>query len=75
MPRTPESRTTSSGFALLPVGIVLTTLANTTQGWTQGLVLGAGITLILLSVVLLGASIGERRKQGQGWLPSRDGDG
>ena len=61
MPQTRPSATTSSGFVLLPVGIALTTTSHLLHGLGRGL--------------LLGASIGAGREKGQGWLPSRDGDG
>lgn len=75
MTRPSTSATTSSGFLLLPVGIALTTVANLLDGFGHGLLLGAGIAVLLLAAVLLGASIGAGRGTGQGWLPSRDGDG
>ena len=77
MPRTSRTSTspTSSGFVLLPIGIALTTLSRTLEDWGRGLLLGAGVALILIATALLGASIGSVRDKGQGWLPSRDGDG
>jgi len=75
MSRTRPSATTSSWFVLLPVGIALTTTSHLLHGLGRGLLLGAGVAVILLATVLLGASIGAGRERGQGWLPSRDGDG
>ena len=75
MARTSPSATTSSGFVLLPIGIALTTTANLLHGFGRGLLLGVGVAVIVLTAVLLGASIGAGREKGQGWLPSRDGDG
>jgi hypothetical protein len=74
MPRT-STATTSSGFVLLPIGIALTTISHAVDGWAHGLLLGAGVALLLLAAVLLGAGVGTARGRGQGWLPSRDGDG
>ena len=67
--------TTSSGFVLLPIGIALTTMSHLLHGLAGGLLLGAGIAITVLSAVLLGAGVGSGRGKGQGWLPSRDGDG
>jgi uncharacterized protein (DUF58 family) len=75
MTRTSRTTTTSSGFFLLPIGIALTSVAPALHGWWHGLLLGMGLALLVSSAVLMGATIGTRRSEGQGWLPSRDGDG
>lgn len=59
----------SMGVASLTVGIAVTSLSRALSGFLSGLLLGAGIVLILTSAVVMGRST----RDGDGWLPRRDG--
>lgn len=68
----------SLGAALVALGIVLTLLARLTDGFPQGLLLGAGVMLILLGVIAMSGGLRSQLRGGaepaDTWLPSRDGD-
>ncbi|WP_235738883.1 hypothetical protein [Nocardioides alcanivorans] len=72
--KTPVSTTP---YALVAVGIALTTTSTLLNGVVRGLCLGAGIAMILVSVALFSAEHRRGKEDpdnGGLWLPSRDED-
>jgi len=57
------------GLTSLFIGVALTTLARLTHGFVGGLLIGAGLTLIVASAY----AMGRQMRGARGWLPSRDG--
>lgn len=67
----------SSGISLIMLGVLLNLLARPFDGFVQGLLQGAGITVLLIGVYVMSPLV--RRRAGDDtaadtWLPSRDGD-
>lgn len=77
-PRPSASIAFALGAALIGLGIVLNLFSRLLDGFFQGLLLGAGVMLILLGVVSLSGGLRRQLRGGaepvDTWLPSRDGD-
>ena len=78
MPRLEPSARSSSptaGIAPILVGLLLGVVGRQPDGWLGGLLQGAAVALIVLGAYLVGAARRARGRDGDGWLPSRDGRG
>lgn len=77
-PRPSVSIAVALGAALIGLGIVLNLVSRLLDGFLQGLLLGAGVMLILLGVVAMAGVVRHQLRGGaepvDTWLPSRDGD-
>lgn len=73
MSSSPTRLDNTTGLAMILPGIALVILGPRFDGFVKGMLLGAGIALILIGVYLLAA---RRRRPNddpdQMWLPSRD---
>ena len=75
------TRSSAAGAGLVAIGMALSLLSRFADGFVQGLLLGAGLMMLVIGVITLSARVrGQLRgldEDGEGsgtWLPSRDGD-
>ena len=68
----------SAGISLVVLGIALNVLSRPLDGFVHGLLIGAGLTTILMGVWVMSPLLRRRDSEDSAaedtWLPSRDGD-